>query len=90
MACAQVSAAQTESPGFSGLESKAGERIRTVYIHVGNVCARVARSAASQKVASVAVDTRTKYAARNGLFIRRISAFTVGEWPRDPDHVRAV
>ena len=34
---AQVSAAQTESPGLPGLESKAGERIRTVDIHVGNV-----------------------------------------------------
>ena len=34
---AQVASAQEKSPGLPGLESKAGERIRTVDIHVGNV-----------------------------------------------------
>ena len=33
---AQVASAQEESPGLSGLVGKAGERIRTVDIHVGN------------------------------------------------------
>ena len=34
---AQVARAQEESPGLPGLVGKAGERIRTVDIHVGNV-----------------------------------------------------
>ena len=67
-----------------------GDRIRIDDVHVGNVSADVAQTAASQDVASVAADKRTKYAARNNLRIRRISAFAVGEWPRDPDHARAV
>ena len=70
--------------------SKAGERIQTVDIHVGNVCERVTQSIASQQVASFEVDARSKYAARNTLHIKRISTFAVGEWPRDPDHARVV
>ncbi|MHC4220262.1 MAG: hypothetical protein ACYSU7_17595 [Planctomycetota bacterium] len=57
---------------------------------IGNVCARVAQSAASQTVASVDIGTRSKYAARNGLRVKHIRAFAVGEWPRDPVHMRAV
>ncbi len=37
IASAQVARAQEESPGLPGLVGKAGERIRTVDIHVGNV-----------------------------------------------------
>ncbi len=37
IASAQVGSAQEESPGLPGLVAKAGERIRTVDIHVGNV-----------------------------------------------------
>ena len=87
---AQVASAQEESPGLSGLVGKAGERIRTVDIHVGNVCAQDTQTTACQEIASVGVNARSKYAARNGLRIKRISAFAVGEWPRDPDHARAV
>ena len=76
--------------GVGGITSKAGERIRTVDIHVGNVCARVAQSSAFQGVASVEVDARSKYAARNRVRIKRISTSAVGEWSRDPDHARAV
>jgi hypothetical protein len=42
-----------------------------------------------QEVASGQVDARSKYAAREGLLIKRIRAFAMGEWPRDPDHVLA-
>ena len=87
---AQVSAAQEKSPGLSGLGSKAGERIRTVDIHVGNVQSPVMQSAVTHEVTSIAVGARTKYAARNSLHIKRISALAVGEWPRDPDYARAV
>jgi hypothetical protein len=57
---------------------------------IGKVGVGVAQSVASQDVASFAVDARSKYAARNKLRIRRISAFAVGEWPRDPDMARAI
>ena len=87
---AQAASAQEESPELPGLSTRAGERIRTVDIHVGKVGAGLAQSATSQDVTSVAADTRTKYAARNNLRIKGISAIGVGEWPRDPDHARAV
>jgi hypothetical protein len=48
------------------------------------------QSTVAHEVASIAVSARSKYAARNGLRIRRISAFALGEWPRDPDLARAV
>ncbi len=37
VASVKVSVAKAESPGSPGLVGKAGERIRTVDIHVGNV-----------------------------------------------------
>ena len=87
---AQVASAQEESPGLSGLVGKAGERIRTVDIHVGKVCARVAQSATCQEVASIEVDARSKYAARNAVRIKHVSASGVGEWPGDPDYARSI
>ncbi len=39
---------------------------------------------------TIDIDARSKYAARKGLHIKRISAFAVGEWPRDPNHARTV
>jgi len=53
------------------------------------VCERVTQSAASKQVAPIDIDARSKYAARNSLRIKQISAFAVGEWPRDLDRVRA-
>ena len=90
MVTAQMSVAQEKSPGSPGLKSKAGERIRTVDIHVGNVCPLVTQATACQEVVSVGVGARTKYAARNSLRIKQISRFAIGEWPRDPNYVRAV
>ena len=74
----------------AGFTLKAGERIRTVDIHVGNARPQVTQSAVAHEVTSIAVGARSKYAARDGLRIKRICTFAVGEWPRDPDHVRAV
>jgi hypothetical protein len=70
--------------------AKAGDRIRTDDIPDWQVCESVAQSATFQDVTSVGRDTRSKYAARNGLRIKHISAVSVGEWPRDPDHARGV
>jgi hypothetical protein len=76
--------------GCHGFAVKVGDFTRTLDIHLGNVCPRVLQAAASQEVASAAVNTRSKYAAGSTLRIRRIKALTLGEWPRDPDQARAV
>lgn len=89
MAGAQVSAAHSEGSDFSGLGSKACKRIRTVDIHIGNVCAPDTQTAGSQTVASVEIDTCSKYAA-NTVRIKHVSCCSVGEWSRDPDHSQMI
>ncbi len=79
-----------KKPRFSGLSSRAGERIRTVDIQFGNVRHKNNQAPANQGLTMIPSVARSKYAARNNLRIRRVSAFAVGEWPRDPDHARAV
>jgi len=46
--------------------------------------------AESKTVPADEVDARSKYAARNTVQIKRISVYSVCEWPRDPDYVQAV
>ncbi len=43
-----------------------------------------------QGFVTIDIDARSKYAARKGVRIKRVSASAVGEWPRDPDHARIV
>jgi hypothetical protein len=57
---------------------------------IGNVIGRRAQLSKNQALRAIAVDARSKYAARKAVRIKRISAYSVGEWPRDPDCVRAV
>ena len=73
-----------------GFTSKAGERIRTVDIHVGNVRVGDTQTAESKTVPADEVDARSKYAARNTVQIKLVSVYSVCEWPRDPYCVQAV
>ena len=40
--------------------------------------------------ASVEVDARSKFAANQNVRIKRLAVFSVGEWPRDPNHAIVV
>ncbi len=59
-------------------------------LHVGNVRVGDTQTAESKTVPADEVDARSKYAARNTVQIKRISVYSVCEWPRDPDYVQAV
>jgi hypothetical protein len=64
--------------------------IRCSDIPVGNVGVDHTQTVASKKRPADEVGGRSKYAARVGVTIKRISAYSVREWPRDPDHTLAV
>jgi hypothetical protein len=54
------------------------------------MCARALHNLLHHRRLGQSTLTRSKYAARNRLRIKRVRAFAVGEWPRDPDHVLAI
>jgi hypothetical protein len=84
--------AQLSTPGtfWQRLARKRVNGFEPSTFTIGNVRVGDTQTAESKTVPADEVDARSKYAARNTVQIKRISVYSVCEWPRDPDYVQAV